>query len=178
MLKCFSYRHNWDEKPSQIARFMGPTWGPPGSCRHQMGPMLAPWTLLSGIVVPQPRRLYVEFLLGSEATWLQRRQTNYRPLWMRFAMARFCGTISTHFTWILSKFDEFGTVDFIFISDSIFSSWKNPTSIVGILNLWVCVLNSNHRTCVRSTDVFSLTIALVFGEQIPTFCCKPIGCFT
>ena len=24
--------------------FMGPTWGPPGSCRPQMGPMLAPWT--------------------------------------------------------------------------------------------------------------------------------------
>ena len=24
----------------------GPTWGPPGSCRPQMGPMLAPWTLL------------------------------------------------------------------------------------------------------------------------------------
>ena len=28
----------------------GPTWGPPGSCRPQMGPMLAPWTLLSGLV--------------------------------------------------------------------------------------------------------------------------------
>ena len=27
-----------------IARFMEPTWGPPGSCRPQMGPMLAPWT--------------------------------------------------------------------------------------------------------------------------------------
>ena len=34
---------------SQIARFMGPIWGPPGSCRPQMGPMLAPWTLLSGM---------------------------------------------------------------------------------------------------------------------------------
>ena len=33
---------------TQIARFMGPTWGPPGSCRPQMGPMSAPWTLLSG----------------------------------------------------------------------------------------------------------------------------------
>ena len=29
-------------------RFMGPTWGPPGSCRPQVGPMFAPWTLLSG----------------------------------------------------------------------------------------------------------------------------------
>ena len=27
---------------------MGPTWGPPGSCRSQMGPKLAPWSLLSG----------------------------------------------------------------------------------------------------------------------------------
>ena len=27
---------------------MGPTWGPPGPCRSQMGPMLATWTLLSG----------------------------------------------------------------------------------------------------------------------------------
>ena len=33
---------------TQIVRFMGPTWGPPGSCRPQMGPMLAPWSLLSG----------------------------------------------------------------------------------------------------------------------------------
>ena len=33
---------------TQISRFMGPTWGPPGSCRPQMGPMVAPWTLISG----------------------------------------------------------------------------------------------------------------------------------
>ena len=34
---------------SQIARFMGPTWGPSGADRIQVGPMLAPWTLLSGV---------------------------------------------------------------------------------------------------------------------------------
>ena len=33
---------------TQIAKFMGPTWGPSGSCWPQMGPMLASWTLLSG----------------------------------------------------------------------------------------------------------------------------------
>ena len=33
---------------TQIAKSMGRTWGPPGSCRPQMGPMLAPWTLLPG----------------------------------------------------------------------------------------------------------------------------------
>ena len=30
--------------PCQIAKFMGLTWGPLGSCRPQMGLMLAPWT--------------------------------------------------------------------------------------------------------------------------------------
>ena len=31
---------------SRIARFMGPTWGQSGADRTQVGPMLAPWTLL------------------------------------------------------------------------------------------------------------------------------------
>ena len=33
-----------------IARFMGPTWGPSGADRTQVGPILAPWTLLSGYI--------------------------------------------------------------------------------------------------------------------------------
>ena len=35
---------------SMITTFMGPIWGPAGADRTQVGPMLAPWTLLSGIV--------------------------------------------------------------------------------------------------------------------------------
>ena len=35
--------------PSQITRFMRPTWGPPGANSTQMVLMLAPWTLLSGL---------------------------------------------------------------------------------------------------------------------------------
>ena len=31
------------------AGFMGPTWGPSGADRTQVGPILAPWTLLAGI---------------------------------------------------------------------------------------------------------------------------------
>ena len=48
----------------QIAKFMGSTWGPPGSCRPQMSPMLAPWTLLLGSVsyhyyqvMPTPQKI-------------------------------------------------------------------------------------------------------------------------
>ena len=36
---------------SLIARFMGPTWGPSGSIRTQVGPMFPPWTLLSGMII-------------------------------------------------------------------------------------------------------------------------------
>ena len=34
--------------PALITRFMGPKWGPSGPDRTQVGPMMAPWTLLSG----------------------------------------------------------------------------------------------------------------------------------
>ena len=33
---------------TQIAKLMGPTWDPPGSCRPQICPMSGPWILLSG----------------------------------------------------------------------------------------------------------------------------------
>ena len=36
-------------EPSLIAKIMGPTWGPPGADRTQVGSMLAPWTLLFGM---------------------------------------------------------------------------------------------------------------------------------
>ena len=38
---------------SQIAKFMGQHGSPSGSCWPQMGPMLAPWTLLSGYFIAQ-----------------------------------------------------------------------------------------------------------------------------
>ena len=40
---------------SPIARFLGSTWGPSGADRTQVGPMLAPWPLLSGIALLEER---------------------------------------------------------------------------------------------------------------------------
>ena len=40
-----------------IARFMGPAWGPSGADRTQVGPMLAPWTLLFGPFVKWSHQL-------------------------------------------------------------------------------------------------------------------------
>ena len=42
-----------------IARLMGPTWGPSGAHRKQVGPMLAPWTLLSGIITHSLRTINI-----------------------------------------------------------------------------------------------------------------------
>ena len=48
MCLCISVWYSALHRRSQIAKFMGPPWGPPGSCGPQMGPMLAQGTLLSG----------------------------------------------------------------------------------------------------------------------------------
>ena len=60
--------------PSQIARFMGPTWRPPGSWRPQMGSMLATWTLLS-LLLYNPSSSYQETM---KSNW--RRRSSRRVL--------------------------------------------------------------------------------------------------
>ena len=47
----WAFWRNWP----QIVKFMGPTCGPPGSCRPKMGPMLAQWILLSEAALLQHR---------------------------------------------------------------------------------------------------------------------------
>ena len=51
-----------------VIRFMGPTWGPPGADRTQVGPMLVPWSLLSR---------YRGHTLGMPAELSQRQHTIY-----------------------------------------------------------------------------------------------------
>ena len=65
----------WDAM-TQIAKFMGPTWGPPGSYRPQMGPMLAPWTLLSGDVHESPCACDPYLDAGSCCIWQVDRPVN------------------------------------------------------------------------------------------------------
>ena len=47
---------------TQIAKFMGPAWGPPGACWPQMGPTLAPWTLLSGYLSVGSLKYWISLL--------------------------------------------------------------------------------------------------------------------
>ena len=67
--KYFQHLQHWHgasncirQEPALVARFMTPTWGPSGSDRTQVGPMLATWTLLSGRITAQ---LIVWLLISS-----------------------------------------------------------------------------------------------------------------
>ena len=51
---------------TQIPKFVGPTWGPPGSCRPQMGLMLVPWTMLSGYLSTRATR----FVFAKYGLWV------------------------------------------------------------------------------------------------------------
>ena len=66
--------------PSLIARFMAPTWGPSGADSTQVGPMLAPWTLLSGI--------YFVLIKGNRANINIERHTCEAKLCMRWSKSR------------------------------------------------------------------------------------------
>ena len=52
--------------PILIARLMGPTWGPSGADRTHVGPMLAPWTLLSGYTG-------IRYMAWQELAWIDRK---------------------------------------------------------------------------------------------------------
>ena len=73
-----------------IARFMGPTWGPSGADSTQVGPMLAPWTLLSGsLIIPQhietvtkwepPRRRFQARFLARKTVCFDSNVTKVHP---------------------------------------------------------------------------------------------------
>ena len=58
---------------SLIARFMGPTWGLSGADRAVVSPMLAPWTLLSGL------RCKVTSLLWQKIDLYARQRQRHSP---------------------------------------------------------------------------------------------------
>ena len=74
-LWVWSYRHM---KPTKIAIFMGATWGPPGFCQPQVGPMLAPLTdTVSAICIQLLCPSLCEILPVSVCWWV----CSSRPWW-------------------------------------------------------------------------------------------------
>ena len=89
-----------------IARFMGPTWCPSGAGRTQVGPMLAPWTLLSGC------RCFVHLdnLIFHVA----------QTLWHHFffiSIVFFC-LCQAHYGWKSASLMKLGAFDFLLQSEN------------------------------------------------------------
>ena len=103
-----------------ITRFMGPTWGPSGTDRTQVGPMLAPWTLLSGwfnicsvsCALPESVHTYC-LLTPREQPWLKcdltgknllRCQENAFEMssrkWLAFCLDRNVSTVLSFTAWL------------------------------------------------------------------------------
>ena len=124
---------------TNITNSMGPTWGPPGSCRPQMGPMLAPWTLLL-----QHLWSYIFTLLVSSkraTLWLQVTIwciIKYRPLLQWLIYMRKSGP------WLRPqrKFYVKSTVQLIW-------SWPNLMTPVACLTRIFC-LPANEKTWCAS----------------------------
>ena len=77
VLLCWIYTY-WTalHRLSPDSKRMGPTWAPHGDDRIQVGPMLAPWTLLSGscnwsYVLPQKIFQALDYLCGVGVVFLQ-----------------------------------------------------------------------------------------------------------
>ena len=71
---------------SLIARFMGPTWGPFGADRTQVGPMWAPWTLLSGMAFWFPLATHpwvprMGKLRFAQSVWTESARNRHRWIW-------------------------------------------------------------------------------------------------
>ena len=84
-------RHNWYDVPD--SKVHGANMGPSGADRTQVGPMLAPWTLLSGVqyimlMTWRGNAFRITSHLWGESTVLVR-----NPLWheMLSALLEFCG---------------------------------------------------------------------------------------
>ena len=86
---------------SLIARFMGPTWGPSGAERTQVGPMLAPWTLLSGLLLLWTLLKRVILESNCREYGLRRHDAHMMSLWRKCAITIFMPSpsISVNIYW-------------------------------------------------------------------------------
>ena len=79
----FTNRANicWHQYSPLMARFMGPTWGPSGEDRTQVGPMLAQWALLCLVMQMQQMFYSVDTYSRLSGTCFCVRSVNWFHRW-------------------------------------------------------------------------------------------------
>ena len=125
---------------------MRPTWGPPGADRSQVGPVLAPWTLLSGVIT----NVFGSLLMIRNIT----------------AMKRNCRQVDTKFdiTWILTI--SVATRDEHVVSMTMFQ--YETTMLLYWLSscfhaAWICIPWWRHQM-----DTYSALLAICAGNSPAT----------
>ena len=99
-----------DLTTSLIARFMGPTWGPSGADRTQVGPMLAPWTLLSGMTLWQIVVPTMATRWQGPCRWMEPLFNKVKILLRRCESAYMCYLCWKQFCWHICRNDDFMVV--------------------------------------------------------------------
>ena len=127
--------------PTLIARFMGPTRGPSGADRTQVGPMLGPWTLLSGNTCKD------EFILK----WVLTSHYNNQKV-MNF------GSIALTFPVI--GMIQWSTQYYIVLSSALFQRCRETTQYGNRLSVVICTAT------VGSFTIFFITVGLYKFEKI------------
>ena len=120
-----------------IARFLGPTWGPSGADRTQVGPMLAPWTLLSVKTFANTGRRWPHYQSMNSFTkyTLSRKQRAKIKIWSKVYIIRNL----TDLNWkrnlinIGNPYDGVGSLKELKINQ--FSDEEVYRSIIGISNI-------------------------------------------
>ena len=132
---------------SLIARFMGPTWGPSGHDRTQMGHMLDPWTLLAGLLLLMEKRQKVP---GYQQAWH----------WAKTGHSDFSTSGRLVFIWNR----EFGCFFIFFRNNVLFFVPSNlPVSKHILRWYWLYLWNKLHTYVLLSNVIDCLTTIALFS---------------
>ena len=146
---------------------MGPTWDPPGSCRPQMVPMLALWTLLSGHIPLTTCSLLYYSVKHRQHLWIFCRWFQDWFLDDIPYVASFIEYIHVVLDSIHSIYTYTENVKYIFITKNVpFFEWYicqlfwDTFEMACIVQVRVCKISNIRRTKFQNVNVSRLGLQL------------------
>ena len=125
-----------------IARLMGPTWGPSGTDRTQVGPILAPWTLLSG------------------SFWVRDMGCMLWALWKNWSHSMKCIPPEALMHWSGEYFTSCIPITitkmnlYRVVKQPVFSLWHiDQSSIFAMIGLGTCLSSNRYKVMMTSSNV-------------------------
>ena len=139
----------------QIAKFKGPTWGPTGSCRPQVGPMLAPRTLLLGSLYrcSNPRPIFLRF------RWREYGLSH----WEKLFLLRLLPSTET----VLALFEKTNQGPATMVIE--WSYWWTIMHVTKLIGAKLCKKNKKHFVIVNVIKIDSSKVSLTFAFDIWIF---------